>query len=292
MTLQTYKTLVAIAELGSFTRVAELLNMTLSTVSMQMKALERGLDVQIFDRTVRPPRLTPLGRDIAEKSRSVVAAQDALIALTRTEATLRGTYRIGFIATASVRLLPGFLSRAKLKAPDARFDVETGLSETLQGKVANGQLDAAVVTLSDTGRSSLTFSVIRSEELVYALPEDFNGKPIDTCMAALPFILFMPHSGIGKLVSNHLATLEHPPRITMILDSVEAIMECVNAGIGFTALPRPDVERYARRQVGIAAMAPQPIGREVCIVTAKGSVADRQVAVIRDLFDSPVSPEQ
>jgi len=284
MSLQAYRTLSAIAGTGSFSRVAEHLNMTLSAVSMQMKALERDLDVEIFVRSVRPPRLTPLGREIAERAGRITAAQDALVAVTRGEGPLRGAYRIGFYATASVRLLPGFLARTRDRAPEAQFTIETGLSETLQDRVGAGQLDAAVVTRSGSDNSKLTSSTIRSEELVYALPAGYGAEDVERCMADLAFILFMPYSGIGKLVSSHLASHGLVSRQTMILDSVEASMECVNAGIGLTILPRPDVERYRRKGVTVAETGSASFRREVSLVTAKGSVADGQREEFLALF--------
>jgi len=258
--------------------------MTLSSLSMQMKALERDLGVQLFDRSVRPPCLTPLGRDIAVRSRRIVAEQDGLMAMTRTDAVLQGAYRVGFIATASVRLLPGFLSQAADHAGEAKFNVETGLSDALQNKVAKRQLDAAVVTRSDADLPTLTYTNIRTEELVYALPEDLSGKTLKTCFARRPFILFTPNSGIGRLVSNDLVSRGYRPATTMILDSVEAIMECVNAGIGFTALPRPDVERYGHEAIGIVRAKGRSLKREIALVTAHDSLADQQVAALADLF--------
>jgi len=283
MNLQAYRTLIALDEIGSFSRVAEQGSMTPSTVSMQMKALERSLDVQVFDRSVRPPRLTPLGRLLADRARRIVAEQDALLALSQTKGVLKGRYRIGFIATASVRLLPDFLAKARKNFPDAEFTIETGLSETLQDRVCTGQLDAAIVTRSDANNPKLTYATIRTEDLVYALPSGYAGEGIDVCMDDLAFILFAPQSGIGRLISSHLLSQGHPPRKTMVLDSVEAIMECVNAGIGFTILPRPDIDRYAGKGIGIVPVDPAPFHREVSIITAKGTIADQQADALYGL---------
>ncbi len=284
MNLQFYKTLIAIAELESFSDAAKHRNMTLSSLSMQMKTLERDLGVQIFDRSVRPPSLTPLGRDIAERSRRIVAEQDGLLALTRTDAVLQGEYRIGFIATASVRLLPGFLSQAAKNASETQFRVETGLSDALQNKVAKRQLEAAVVTRSDADLPNLTYTNIRIEELVYALPAGLNGQTLDACFKQKPFILFTPNSGIGRLVSNDLVRRRYRPTTTMILDSVEAIMECVNMGIGFTALPQPDVERYKRKTVGIIPAKGRKLEREIALVTAHEGLGNKQVDALAELF--------
>jgi DNA-binding transcriptional LysR family regulator len=156
------------------------------------------------------------------------------------------------------------------------------LSETLQGRVATGELDAAVITRSGIDDPKLAYSTLRLEDLVYALPA--GHEDVETCMAELPFIQFTPNSGIGRLVSSHLASEGYGERSTMILDSVEAIMECVVAGIGLTILPRPDIERYARKSIKIAGTGPKPLRREISLVTANGGIAHQQVEAFLDLF--------
>ena len=83
--------------------------MTLSALSMQMKTLESQLGVALFDRAFRPPQLTPLGRQIAQQAGKVVAAQIELQHIAASPEPLSGHFRLGFIPSASVRLLPGFL---------------------------------------------------------------------------------------------------------------------------------------------------------------------------------------
>ncbi|MEO1794512.1 MAG: LysR family transcriptional regulator, partial [Pseudomonadota bacterium] len=72
MNLRFLETLVTVADTGGFTPAAAASNRTLSAVSMQMKMLERDLDAELFDRTRRPPSLTPLGRRVADQARDVL----------------------------------------------------------------------------------------------------------------------------------------------------------------------------------------------------------------------------
>ncbi len=278
------QTLSMIADVGSFAIAADRLNMTLSTLSMQMKSLERDLNVTLFDRSFRPPKLTPIGRQIANQARHVIQSNDALVALCSSDGSLRGRFQIGFVMTASVRLLPGFLSNCRTLAPDAQFQVETGLSDDLQERVAHGQLDAAVITRADIDHVTLNYTRLATEEIVYAVPAEFEAEPINACMEQIPFLRFMPNAGIGKLISNHLAAAGYVPKTQIILDNVEAIVECVNISIGFTALPRPDVERYAIDDLVLRTMAQPPMVRELSLITLKDSAADHQVSRLKELF--------
>lgn len=283
------KTLVKISQVESFATAATQLDMTLSSVSMQMKALEEELNVSLFDRTHRPPKLTPIGREIAEKAEAVIAAENSLVAVSSTDDALSGKYRIGFVATASVRLLPLFLKNAAHKAPNAQFEVETGLSEILEEKILSGQLDAAVVTASDQLQKGLQYDILRKETLYFAVPGKFKNKKPSELICELPFLHFNPSSGIGKLIAEQISVLaEKKPARTIVLDSVEAIMQCVNEGIGFTVLAEPDIRRYGASSVKLVELSSGKISRSLVLATSTGSDDNTIIAEqLSALFDEP-----
>ena len=282
MQIRMLKTFLEAARAGSFVLVAERLNMTLSAVSMQIKSLEGELGVTLFDRSHRPPRLTPIGATVRDQAERVVAAQEAMLELCRPSDRLRGRYRIGFVATASVRLLPDFLINARNLEPDARFDIETDLSEALVVRVRSGRLDAAVVTAAPGRQPDLHHHELRRERLLYAVP----GAHREQERPALPFLHFKPHSGIGKLIAAHIETRKDPPARTIILDSVEAIMECVNRGIGFTLLPEPDIRRSAGPEVTLLEPRDRDLSRSLVLAVPAKSGPRPQIARILKLFST------
>ena len=68
--------LVEFAEAGSIARAASRLHRTPSAITRQMQRLEAELGAQLLDRSVKPPRLTPLGIRIVQRSRVVVNHRD------------------------------------------------------------------------------------------------------------------------------------------------------------------------------------------------------------------------
>src|SRR5262249_25890941 len=73
--------LVEFAEAGSIARAAGRLHRTPSAITRQMQRLEEQLGAQLLDRSVKPPRLTPLGLRIVEQSRDVLKRVDELKAI-------------------------------------------------------------------------------------------------------------------------------------------------------------------------------------------------------------------
>ncbi|WP_299546685.1 LysR family transcriptional regulator [uncultured Tateyamaria sp.] len=280
MQTRALRSLVKISAVGSFATAADQLNMTLSALSMQIKSLEGELDVNLFDRSVRPPRLTPIGRSIVHEAKALLQREDSLVELCRPSDALVGHFRLGFITTAAVRLLPPFLESAKQSAPHAMFEFETGLSSTLQNKVLTGQLDAAVVTDADGLPGALSATVIGKEPFVFAAHQKLMTDGMSGLLADQTFFHFMPNTGIGKLIAYEMA--KHKRRDTaktVVLDNLEAIMECVTSGIGFTLLPEPDVDRYRTGPVQ-KVLLPRPLRRTLVLATLReGALAPREAAL-------------
>ncbi|MEM7213914.1 MAG: LysR family transcriptional regulator [Pseudomonadota bacterium] len=286
MQTKTLHTLVRIGRTGSFARVAEELNTSLSTVSMQIKSLEESLGVTLFDRTFRPPVLTPLGRTILQHAKKVTAAETQLLNACVGTSQLSGIYRIGFIASASVRLLPEFLSKALVEAPLAEFELETGLSEVLEARVLSGQLDAAVVTASGEPQNGLNYHVLREEKLMFATPGKSVENTPEELIRTMPFLQFNPNSGIGKLIENHMRVLASVKTgEAIMLDSVEAIMECVNSGLGFTLLAEPDIRRYASDAVRLIEPTARTLTRRLVLTSSDSEPMARDVDQLANLFD-------
>lgn len=272
MHTRSLRTFVTIARLDSFAAAARQLNMTLSAVSMQMKALEDRFGVELFDRSVRPPRLTPLGRQLTAHAQEVVAAEDAFVAAASFEDEVAGRFELGFVNTASVRLLPDFLVRAKTQLPRMHFVLCTGLSHGLEEKVQNGTLDAAVVTEPVQQRARLDYLPIVTERILFAAHAEVTTHDPARLAATTPFLQFQPAAGIGKLIARHAAAFTPASApAPILLDSVDAILECVKRGVGFTLLPEPDIQRGADPRIIAFADPGLNLTRRLSLVTKDGA---------------------
>ncbi len=292
MQTRSLQTLIRIARVGSFAKAAEQLNMTLSALSMQMKSLETELGVTLFDRTVRPPRLTPIGRSVVDAAVPLLHREDALLQLCQPGDRLVGQFHIGFITTAAVRLLPGFLQRAKRDAPDATFEFETGLSRDLQTKVKQGQLDAAILTDADGLPDGLVQSMLYAEPFVFAAHNSLLHEGLAGLLLNRPFFHFMPDTGIGKVIAQEMRGHPRPATAeTIVLDNLEAIMECVSTGLGFTLLPAPDVDRYRADDVRTIPL-PTAAHRKLVLATPRDGALARHTPALLALLGAAKDPRK
>lgn len=267
MNLRALESLVRVYQVASFSKAADLLGIQLSALSMQMKALETDLDARLFDRNFRPPRLTPLGRRIAEQAKLVLNERDALTSLCQSGSDLTGAFRIGFINSLGVRVLPRFLAISRNETPRASFQTCSGLSEALSAQVKTGQLDAAVVTKVESQQLGLAYTPIAVEPMAFVIPVDQANHDRSELFKTLAFIHFMPSSGIGKLIAAAIAQMPDKPSRIMFLDNIEATVECVRAGLGFAVLPQPDALRYGDGRVAIRTAGADFPQRELVLAT-------------------------
>lgn len=146
--LQQLRFLVALADELHFGRAAEACHVTQSTLSNGIRELEAILGVSLAERSKRSVLLTPVGDEIAERARRLLAdATDLVDAAKRSSGTLRGELRLGAIPTVGPFLVPKVMPRVREAFPDLRIYFREELTESLIAGLKAGRLDAILIAL-------------------------------------------------------------------------------------------------------------------------------------------------
>jgi LysR family transcriptional regulator, hydrogen peroxide-inducible genes activator len=172
MTLQELRYLVALADCGHFGRAAEACHVSQPTLSTQLKKLEDGLGVVVFERTSKALHVTPIGRRIVDRARRVLAEADAIVDLAReTTAPLTGPLTLGVIPTLGPYLLPWLVPLLTRAYPVLRLILNEGLTDDLIERLRSHRLDAAVLALPTDGED-LEIRPLFDEPFYLACPRD------------------------------------------------------------------------------------------------------------------------
>jgi len=159
------RTFLTIAETGSFVSAAARLNVTQSTVSARVRALETELGQKLFERGRSGAAVTDAGRRFAPyASASVRLAEQMLHELSLPEG-VRGAVAVGGQVSLWDRLLPQWLAWMRAQAPDVAVRVDVGSSDQLAGAVTDGSLSLAV-SYVPLARSGFVSEVLFVDELV------------------------------------------------------------------------------------------------------------------------------
>ncbi len=236
MDLKHLKTLIAIAENGSFAAAGEAIGLTQSAISLHVKSLEDELETKLFDRTTRPPRLNTRGRNLIDRARTIVEQCEGLSDIATGEA-LSGSLDIGSVPTLLSGILPPALSAIRGSHPDIRICVSSGLSADLVGRVHKGELDVAVVTEPSQLQTGLSWHMFAKEPLMVIAPEGTVGETDRELLDAGPFIRFQRYAWAGRLIDTHLKDRGIRVHTGMEIDSLEAIASMVKHGLGVSVVP-------------------------------------------------------
>jgi DNA-binding transcriptional LysR family regulator len=215
--------------------------------------------------------LTRAGLTLADASRDIVTAYEDLPIVLRNSQPLSGKLALGVVATASIRLLPAVAQHLVTTFPQLKLRVESALSVDLVDRVADGRLDAAVVTGTEDLGNAFAVTPILVEPFVLVAAKSERRQLSINLLRTRPFIRFAPRTGIGQLVDAFLADRSIEIREGMVLDSLEAIVELVALNMGVTIIPEPEARRYGQGRVVWTESLGRPLNRTLALITRRTS---------------------
>lgn len=158
------RTLVAIADSGSFNRAARAVFRTPSAVSMQMKKLEEQVGRPLFAKDGRSVMLTPDGEALVGYGRRIMKLAEEALGRFRTP-EIAGTIKLGTPDDYASRFLPDILARFAASHPHVEVDVFCMSTRELMQHLDDGLIDIALVT---AGHGRQQGMVVHREQLVWA----------------------------------------------------------------------------------------------------------------------------
>jgi DNA-binding transcriptional LysR family regulator len=238
MSLRALRTLLAIAQHGSFVQAAQSVHLTQSAVSLHIKALEEEFNTSLFDRSRRLPVLTDAGHVAVERAREIVALYDSIAAEIGGDSELRGRLKIGVIPTALTSTLPRALAALGVEQPHLRITVASGMSADLATRVEAGELDVAITTEPVKPHPyGLVSTTLYEEGFWIIAPVSLASLEDRPLLEQHPFIRFDRRAWAGRTIERDLRRMRLRVQTTMELDSQEAIIQMVTQQLGVAVVP-------------------------------------------------------
>ncbi|WP_295524261.1 LysR family transcriptional regulator [uncultured Pseudacidovorax sp.] len=200
---------LAVAESGHFTRAAERLGMSQSSLSAALGKLERELGARLFDRHTRACRMTDAGTALLPAARRLVADWDHLVA----DAQDFGRFARGRVAVAAPNaqcalLLPPVIRAFGESHPGVRVVLHDVPEHEVHALVRSGAADLGIATQTDA-RSDLVASPLQSDEFVAVMAPDHPlaaRRSLEwSQLARAPVIGYLPGNPVRTLLEEKLA---------------------------------------------------------------------------------------
>ncbi|HEU4659825.1 MAG TPA: LysR family transcriptional regulator [Pseudolabrys sp.] len=138
------RTLVAVADLRSFTKAAISLGVTQPAVSAQIKRLQGLLGSDLFDRSVTGVAFTPQGEKIVAYARRLLSINDQIIEIGEENLNSDKTIRVGAPGDIVASVVSTIVARFRAQHPRVRFVVRLGAYEQFLNDLRQGDLDLIV----------------------------------------------------------------------------------------------------------------------------------------------------
>lgn len=275
MDLHQLKVFQAVAEYGSFTVASRKIYLSQSTVSQHIKQLETELECELFSRVGKRIYITEAGKVLYSYCEKISNdLRNAQTAIHELNGMKRGVLRFGSGATTLIYQLPPVLKSFKSKHPQIELVVMTDTTEVLIDAIKAQHLDLALVMLpvSDT---DLVVTPICEEEIMIAVHKEHplarkQSLSIQDA-ASLSFILYEKKTIMRRLIDKFFNEIQIEPKITMVMENIEAIKSLVGAGLGASILPQHAVEHnLANQKVILKRVHRKPLYRKLGLVTLNG----------------------
>jgi DNA-binding transcriptional LysR family regulator len=246
-TLDQLRILHAISNEGSFKKAAEKLYISQPAVSLQVQNLERQLNTPLFYRDKRKARLTETGQLLIKYCDRILSlCEETCRALDELDTLQSGGLIIGASQTTGTYLMPRLIGVFRHKYPKIDVELQVHSTRKISWDVANGNIDLALVGGEVPKELQTTLDVIfyAEDELALILPlsHSFAAKEAiqKEDLYRLNYIALNTKSSIRNVIEKTL--LDHGIdsnnfKIEMELNSIEAIKNAVNSGLGAAFVP-------------------------------------------------------
>ena len=269
--IKTLKNFLAITRHKSVAAAAREIGLTAAAAGQQLQQLEKEIGLELFDRTKRSLTLNAHGRFLIEPIQEIVARYEALGSSLKSD--LSGTIVLGALVSTLMGAFGKTLNELKQSFPSLEVKLIAGLSSDFLDQVLESSLDAAIVTESPYALpQNVQWTELYKEPMILISPVSPSKRKTGSSNTdpKLPFIRFERNTWTGHLVDQTIKANKLFIQEGMELNSVEAIIELVRQGLGYSIVPKlANISWENDRQLRIQDLPGKTIYRKVGLLERK-----------------------
>ena len=141
MDTNVLKTFIAVCEYSGFSAAAKELGYTQSTVSSQIKQLEKELDVRLFDRYYHKINLTEKGVLVLQQARNILKAQAKMLDSLNSAESIEGEIRLSMSSSVCSRYFKNDFLRFHHQYPEIKVEITENGTEQMFDKLRKNETD-------------------------------------------------------------------------------------------------------------------------------------------------------
>lgn len=250
MDLHYLEYIIEIANMHSISRAAENLFITQSTLSQYLSRLESELGVNLFERRRNEMTLTPAGKlYVAACEQMLQQKRELYNQLSDMGQAKTGSFSVGITPQWGAVAYSHIIGKFYESYPNVTVKVMEETASPLIRLLQDGELDMAIIPLTENSSLPLESMLLQAEELILAIPKEHakklslqnaDGSFPRISIADLknePMIFSQSQTTIRKLENQCFAACRVTPKIVAEINSHPASLVMVEQSIGSTFLP-------------------------------------------------------
>ena len=240
MDTKNLATFIQTAELKSFTKAAQKLGYTQSTVSFQIRQLETELGVPLFDRINRTVSLTPAGTRLLRNAGELMALLRGITEDSAEQEVLSGKVRLAMADSLCRVLMASVVPVLREKYPKITLEIYSAGTEEMFRLLNHNEVD--LVCTMDSHIYDASYIIDREQPLgvhFVCAPEMLpaDGPITMERLQRLPLMLTEKHMSYRSLLDELLASRSQELSPVLECGNVSLLRELAEGGIGITFLP-------------------------------------------------------
>ncbi len=271
----------------SFSRAADVLQLTQPSITARIQALERELGEELFERSGRGVRMTDAGLAfLPYVEKMLQTLQEGRAAVEEVRNVQLGSLRVGAAITISTYVLPNILRHFCNQYPGVDVIIRTGRSEQVLNMLLNDEVQVGIIR-SLANPDVETVHLYDDEIVLVTYPQHRFAARGETTVAEAatePIVLFDRGSSYYNLIHNFFREAGVIPNVAMELDSLEATKRMVEEGLGVALVPLVTAQRElsAGDLVRVDLADADPIRRPISLIYRRHRRRPRTVQAFID----------
>jgi DNA-binding transcriptional LysR family regulator len=243
MNTNDLKIFEAVAATGSFTKAASAMFTVQSNVSARIKSLEEEFGAELLTRTSRKVTLTASGQILMQYCKQIGHLVAEAKSNIQSSNKVIGNLKIGCIETTMTLKVPGILTWFEENYPEVDLEFKSDMMTALIADVLDYNLDAAFVP-APVNVKGLKQIMIKEEQLVILTASKGLGLQELLLNQPLKIVVFGDGCVFRARLESWLSSKGIVHYKSTVLNSIEGIINFVEAGMGITILPEEVVSEY------------------------------------------------
>ena len=290
MNLKQFRYVLTLADEGSFSRAAEILNIKQPSLSQYVKKVEKEVCMELFDRSGGDVRLTDAGRAYIDIGRKMLDLEHQLEGRFSDLAAYKsGTISIGISAHRSVALIPPIVASFKSLYPGITLRIVEKRRAELLDSAEHGDFDLVITTLP-VNTDLFKYEVVFIEENVVATKEELKAAEdenrrfpviVASTLNQMPFAMLNEDHLMQRELEDLIKTKDLKLKKEVECTSLEALVEMVKIGIGAAFIPACLAKDPSLHYYSIKEAVPK---REIAVMYRKEQYLSKAVLDLKSLI--------